>query len=122
MNVDNDQQFDDKVFSTLLNSDDVSLLSPLFDRALDSLIQFVKEPISDYSRLEFDTHKLKTTCTQLGAKRLANVLAALEKAAAQGDADRCDALKRILKSEFARIENALKSHAEKLKQQARSSS
>ena len=112
------QYFDEKAFSTLLNSDDASLLYPLFERALDSLTRFIKEPIKDYSLLEFETHTLKTTCRQLGAKRLANVLSALEKAAAQDDAARCDTLKRLASSEFAKVEGVLKSHAEKLKQQA----
>ena len=112
------QYFDEKAFSTLLNSDDASLLYPLFERALDSLTSFINEPIKDYSLLEFETHTLKTTCRQLGAKRLVNVLSALEKAAAQDDAARCDALKRLASSEFAQVEGALKTHAEKLKQQA----
>ncbi|MDA0806043.1 MAG: hypothetical protein O3B02_04475 [Proteobacteria bacterium] len=118
MTLKTEQYFDEKAFSSLLKSDDASLLYPLFERALDSLTRFVKEPIKDYSLLEFETHTLKTTCNQLGVKRLANVLSALEKAAAQDDANRCDALKRLINSEFAQVEGALKSHAEELKQMA----
>ena len=56
MSAETKQYFDEKAFSTLLNSDDASLLYPLFERALDSLTRFIKEPIKDYSLLEFETH------------------------------------------------------------------
>ena len=48
MTLKTEQYFDEKAFSTLLKSDDASLLYPLFERALDSLTRFVKEPIKDY--------------------------------------------------------------------------
>ena len=111
------QYFDEKAFSTLLNSDDTSLLYPLLNARLTLSHALLKSQlkITRYSNLR---HTLKTTCRQLGAKRLANVLSALEKAAAQDDAARCDTLKRLASSEFAQVEGELKSHAEKLKQQA----
>ena len=53
--------FDKNTFSTLLGSDEAALLSPLFDRALESLKKFVNADNFDYSQLEFGAHKLKTT-------------------------------------------------------------
>ena len=125
MTENNAAAFDKNAFSTLLGSDDAALLSPLFDRALESLTQFVNADnfdYFDYSQLEFDAHKLKTTCTQLGVKRLANVFLSLEHAAARGDAARCDALIRMLKSEFAQIQDSLRRHSELLMREARPSS
>jgi hypothetical protein len=69
MTENNSAAFDKNAFSTLLGSDDAALLSPLFDRALESLTQFVNADNFDYSQLEFDAHKLKTTCTQLGGEK-----------------------------------------------------
>ena len=114
--------FDKNTFSTLLGSDEAALLSPLFDRALESLKKFVNADNFDYSQLEFGAHKLKTTCTQLGVKRLANVFVSLEHAAAQGDAERCDTLIRMLKSEFAQTQNSLRRHSEHLMREAKPSS
>ena len=122
MTENNAAAFDKNAFSTLLGSDDAALLSPLFDRAFESLTQFVIADNFDYSQLEFDAHKLKTTCTQLGVKRLANVFLSLEHAAARGDAARCDALIRMLKSEFAQIQDSLRRHSELLMREARPSS
>ena len=122
MTENNAAAFDKNAFSTLLGSDDAALLSPLFDRALESLTQYVNADNFDYSQLEFDAHKLKTTCTQLGVKRLANVFLSLEHAAAQGDAARCDALIRMLKSEFAQIQDSLRRHSEHLMREAKPSS
>ena len=106
----------------MLGSDDAALLSPLFDRALESLKQFVNADNFDYSQLEFGAHKLKTTCTQLGVKRLANVFVSLEHAAGPGDAERCDTLIRMLKSEFAQTQNSLRRHSEHLMREAKPSS
>ena len=114
--------FDKNAFSTLLGSDDAALLWPLFDRALKSLTDFVGRDNTDYSQLEFDAHKLKTTCSQLGVKRLANVFGSLEHAAAECDDARCDALIRMLKSEFAQVHDSLQRHAEHLKREAKPSS
>lgn len=122
MTENNAAAFDKNAFSTLLGSDDAALLSPLFDRALESLIQFVNTDNFDYSQLEFDAHKLKKTCTQLGVKRLANVSLSLGHAAAQGDAARCDALIRMLKSEFAQIQDSLRRHSEHLMREAKPNS
>jgi hypothetical protein len=66
MTENNAAAFDKNAFSTLLDSDDAALLSPLFDRAFESLTQFVNAENFDYSQLEFDAYTLKTTCPQLG--------------------------------------------------------
>ena len=56
MTENNAAAFDKNAFSTLLGSDDAALLSPLFDRAFESLTQFVIADNFDYSQLEFDAH------------------------------------------------------------------
>ena len=122
MTLENASAFDENAFRKLLGSDDASLLSPLFDRAFNSIREFMSDQTTDHTQLEFDAHKLKTTCTQLGANRLANVLSSLEQAASQGDAARSEALKRILKSEFIQVESALKTYSKKLQASAKSSS
>lgn len=63
MTGNNAAAFDKNAFSTLLGSDDASLLSPLSDRALESDAHFVNAHNFDDSQLEFDAHTLGTTCT-----------------------------------------------------------
>ena len=48
MTENNAAAFDKNAFSTLLGSDDAALLSPLVDRAFESLTQFVIADNFDY--------------------------------------------------------------------------
>lgn len=106
--------FDASAFEKLLGGADASVLSPLFDRALEAIREFASSDNLDLAAAQFSAHKLKTTCLQLGLPRLANILQGAEQAARNGDQARYDALKRLFDSEFANVGNALEAYSHKL--------
>ena len=114
-------EYDPRAFRTLLGSTDATLLSPLFERAASALKVFIQEGPQPDSSIEFDAHKLKTTCLQLGLPRLSNILDALETAAREGDSARCDALSRMLQSEYSQVASSLEKYAAQLASAARPS-
>ena len=94
---------------------DASVLSPLFDRALQSIQEFAYGGDLDFAAAQFSAHKLKTTCLQLGLPRLANILQSVEQSARNSDQARYDALKRMFDSEFANVERSLEEYGQKLR-------
>ena len=107
--------FDASAFEKLLSNIDTSVLSPLFDRALQSIQEFANSGDLDFAAAQFSAHKLKTTCLQLGLPRLANILQSVEQSARNSDQARYDALKRMFDSEFTNVEKSLKEYGQKLR-------
>jgi len=107
--------FDASAFEKLLSNVDASVLSPLFDRALQSIQEFANSGDLDFAAAQFSAHKLKTTCLQLGLPRLANILQSVEQSARNSDQARYDALKRMFDSEFTNVEKGLEEYGQKLR-------
>lgn len=106
--------FDPDSLARLLGSEDSALLSPLFERAVAALSAFLESDSIDPSLLEFEAHKLKTTCNQIGLHRLSNIFESLEQSAKTQDGPRSDALLRILRSEYLLVKKELERHASSL--------
>ena len=107
--------FDASAFEKLLGNADASVLCPLFDRAVAAIREFVSSEAAEFDEIEFNAHKLKTTCLQLGLPRLANILQGIEQSAHNQNQACYEALRRMLSSEFLAVEESLENYGAELR-------